>query len=341
MGPKTIKVCSTRIDPDRLDEYETSWTSSIMSELSTLEANPSRDQFRGLMVGTAVGDCLGRPVEGHRQVSDSYITEVLESPPPLIYTDDTVMTMMVAESLLASEGLSGEDMSMRFAEAYQADPNRGYGRNVVDVFDRVLRGVPWREAASRQFGGEGSYGNGAAMRVSPVALWTFPDIHETAWLAAETARVTHTHPVGVEGAVIQAVAACHGLNAGVGSLDTESLLSDLDRLAHTEEFRSKLEILPGCLDQDDDERARLHLGNWVSAHNSVVTALYCFILSTSFEDAIVRALRMGGDTDTIAAMAGALAGARHGLGGIPRPWREVEGYERLAELADALFSAHP
>lgn len=310
-----------------------------MSGMSALAANPSREQFRGLMVGTAVGDCLGRPVEGHPQVGDSYITEVLESPPPLIYTDDTVTTIMLAESLLASEGFSGEDMAERFAEAYRAEPNRGYGKNVVDVFDRVLRGVPWREAASRQFGGEGSYGNGGAMRVSPVALWTFPDIHETAWLAAETARVTHTHPVGVEGAVIQAVAACHALNAGDGSLDVDSLLSDLDRLAHTDEFRSKLETLPGCLDQDDDEKARLHLGNWVSAHTSVVTALYCFMLSTSFEDAIVRALRMGGDTDTIAAMAGALAGARYGFEQIPPAWREVEGHERLVDLADALFAA--
>jgi len=75
----------------------------------------------------------------------------------------------------------------------------------------------------------------------------------------------------------------------------------------------------------------------VAAHNSVVTALYCFLLSTSFENAILRALRIGGDTDTIAAMAGALAGARHGLEQIPEAWRYVEGYEQLVALGDAMF----
>lgn len=289
------------------------------------------------MVGTAVGDCLGRPVEGHRHVSDTYIEQVLISPPRLIYTDDTAMTISLAESLLACDGFSGSDMAQRFARDYRDEPHRGYGRNIVGVFEKVGRGVPWDEAALRQFGGEGSYGNGAAMRVSPVALWTFPDLHVAVELAEATAKVTHTHPIGVEGAVVQAVATLHALR---DDFDPDSLVSELDSLIHTDEFRAKLDSLASCLERDDDERARLHLGNWVAAHNSVVTALYCFLLSTSFEDAIIRALRMGGDTDTIAAMTGALAGARYGLEQIPEAWQQVEGRERVEALADAIYSRH-
>lgn len=293
----------------------------------------SLDRFRGLMLGTAVGDCLGRPVEGHRQVPESYIDEVLTSPPRLVYTDDTAMTMGLARSLLDRDGFDGADMAMRFARDYQTDPGRGYGRNVVEVFDRVVRGVPWDEAAARQFGGEGSYGNGAAMRAAPVALWE-GDLERAAHMAAATAHVTHTHPVGVEGAVIQAVAACHAL---VASPETE-ILSDLDERITTQAFRIKFEMLPSCLDQDDVERARLHLGHWVSADKSVLTSLHCYLMASDFTDAVVRALRIGGDTDTIAAMAGALAGARFGATAIPEQWLPVEGHDTLVTLADALHS---
>lgn len=292
-----------------------------------------KDKSRGLMVGTAVGDCLGRPIEGNLNVGERYIQEILTSPPKLLYTDDTAMTMGLVGSLLDRGGFSGPDMARRFAQDYRDEPHRGYGANVVDVFENVLEGAPWDQAAASQFGGEGSYGNGAAMRVAPVAVWAFPDVDEAVRLAEETARVTHTHPVGVEGAVIQAVAACHALR---DDFDSKALLHALDSRVETEEFRAKLDILPSCLERDDDERAILHLGHWVSARNSVVTALYCFLLSDGFQNAIVRAIRLGGDTDTIGAMAGALAGARYGYREIPDIWLEVEALDRLIELGDEL-----
>jgi poly(ADP-ribose) glycohydrolase ARH3 len=286
------------------------------------------------MVGTAVGDALGRPVEGHPQVSQSYIEEIRADPRSMIYTDDTAMTIWLAESLLTADRFDGADMSMRFAEGYRSEPHRGYGANVIDVFSRVLRGFDWSETARSQFGGTGSYGNGAAMRVAPVALFAYPDIDTTIRLARQTAEVTHTHPVGVEGAVIQSVAAGHALRE---DFDSDVLLAALDDLVETQIFKSKLETLPKAVEMADDNYARLHLGNGVSAGNSVVTALYCFLASDGFEDVVIRAIRMGGDTDTIAAMAGALAGALYGGSAIPEVWRGVEGGERLVDLADAMF----
>ena len=286
------------------------------------------------MLGLAVGDALGRPVEGHPQVSQTYIDEIRTDPRSMIYTDDTVMATWLAESLLAVDGFDGADMSMRFAEGYQREPHRGYGANVIDVFSRVLRGFDWRETARSQFGGTGSYGNGAAMRVASVALFAYPDIDATVRLARQSAEVTHTHPVGVEGAVIQAVAASHALRE---DFDSDVLLGVLEDVVETEIFKSKLDTLPKAIGMADDDYARLHLGNGVSAGNSVVTALYCFLASDGFEDTVIRAVRMGGDTDTIAAMAGALAGALYGGSAIPEVWRGVEGGERLVELADRMF----
>ncbi len=292
-----------------------------------------QDRFRGLMVGTAVGDACGRPIEGHRVVPDSYLDEIRNDFTMVQYTDDTILTMALSESLLACDGFSGEDMADRLVDAWREEPRRGYGAGVTDWFSKVLQGKPWDKAAKAQFGGSGSYGNGGAMRVAPVAMWA-RDLDETVHLARETAKVTHTHPIGVEGALIQAVAAHHALKP---EFDPARLIADLDDLVETEEFRKKLDILPSCLERDNDERARLHLGNWVAADNSVVTALYCFLLADDFEDAIIRAIRMGGDTDTIGAMAGALAGARWGLSAIPDAWHAVEAYDRLVGLADRMF----
>ena len=87
-----------------------------------------RDKFRGLMLGAAAGDCLGRPIEGHRSVADSYLSGLLTSPTPLIYTDDTAMAVVLARSLLDRGGFSGADMAAGFAEEYRSEPFRGYGR---------------------------------------------------------------------------------------------------------------------------------------------------------------------------------------------------------------------
>lgn len=293
-----------------------------------------KDRFRGLMVGIAVGDALGREVEGHRHVSASYLDEIKTRPRSITYSDDTAMAISLTESLLACDGFDGADMAQRFSKGYFKEPYRGYGSGVVDVFTRVAQGIDWRAAAGIQFQGSGSYGNGGAMRVAPVALFAYPNREATIRLAQDTAQVTHTHPLGVEGASIQALTAHHALR---DEFDRDLLLEDLNRLVTTDEFRTRLEELPKAIDRDDDEYVRLHIGVWVAAHKSVLAATYSFLLAEDFQETIIRAIRLGGDTDTIAAMAGALAGARYGFNSIPKVWTRVEGFERMVELADAVF----
>ena len=293
------------------------------------------DSARGLLLGTGVGDALGRPVEGMLSVPSTYIEEIVGERSMLRYSDDTVLTIALAESLLACNGFNGSDMAVRFAGAWHSEPHRGYGGAVVEVFAKIRRGAEWEEAAAGQFGGEGSFGNGGAMRVAPVALWAYRDLEDTVRLARQTCSVTHTHPVGIDGAVAQAVAAHHALN---GDFELRILLGDLDRLLATDRFRRKLEILEECVTRVDDGAIVRQLGNGVSADRSVLTSIYCFAVADTFEQAVRRAIRMGGDTDTIAAMTGALAGARYGAADIPKAWIEVEGRDRLLGLADRFVS---
>ena len=291
-----------------------------------------RDRYRGALLGVAVGDCLGRPVEGHRQVSESYLLEVVADPPRLLYTDDTAMTLAVAESLLACDGFDGADLARRFADEYRRDPHRGYGGGVITIFDWVDRGIPWEEAAARQFGGSGSYGNGGAMRVTPAALFAHPEVEQVVALATDTARVTHTHPVGIDGAVAQAAA----VHLALCDTDADGILGELDRRLRTDEFRSRLTTLHQALERGDDEWAILQLGHGVAADRSVLTALYCYLRSNTFQQTVLAALAVGGDTDTITSMTAAIAGARYGAAAIPAQWTDVEGSDRLLALADEL-----
>lgn len=298
------------------------------------------DRFRGALVGTAVGDALGAPMEGRNEVPAEYLNSLDSTPPNLVYTDDTAMTIGVANSLLESSGFDGEHMAATLARDYEREPWRGYGSGPPRVFDNLSRGVPWDEAAASLFNGEGSYGNGAAMRVAPVALHAYPNQRRAAEIAHKTALITHTHREGIDGAVAQAVAITALLQATPGSSPEE-----LTRivLAHVKSsvFRSKLMFIDDHIRERGLSGMADVLGTGIAAHTSVPTALACFLANTaSFGDAVKTAISLGGDTDTIAAMTGALAGAHNGLSAIPENWQAVEGAGELIALADALTRPH-
>lgn len=86
-----------------------------------------RDRFRGALLGTAVGDALGAPVEGRREVPESYLASLESNPPALAYTDGTAMTIGVARSLISNAGFDEERMANTLAETYRREPWRGYG----------------------------------------------------------------------------------------------------------------------------------------------------------------------------------------------------------------------
>lgn len=296
------------------------------------------DRFRGALVGSAVGDALGAPIEGRSRVPRSYLESIEVDPPNLTYTDDTAMTIGVARSLVEKAGFDGDHMAGVLAAIYRREPWRGYGSGPPIVFALREQDVPWDEAATGLFDGEGSFGNGAAMRVAPVALHAFPDRDAAADLAHQTAIITHSHPEGIDGAVVQAVAIAMALT--VTTIELDRIPAGLLDRVSTSALRGKLEFLAENADRPVGEIA-MALGNGIAARDSVVTALACFLANPDdFRLAIRSAIGLGGDTDTIGAMTGALSGAYLGLGAIPGPWRGVEGATELTALADALAERH-
>jgi ADP-ribosylglycohydrolase len=168
------------------------------------------DQFAGCMLGLATGDALGAPYEGG--LLERLVWRVIgrTSNGCLRWTDDTQMAIDLAESLLEEDGTRPEALAKRFASSYRW--SRGYGPGAARVLKRIRRGEPWETAAKAVYA-EGSYGNGAAMRAPVLALFYARDRNGLIAAARTSARVTHAHPLGVEGAVLIALAA-HALLEG-------------------------------------------------------------------------------------------------------------------------------
>lgn len=292
------------------------------------------------MLGVAVGDALGARFEGVGSVDSDELAKFASDPGPLRYTDDTHMTLGLARSLIEKQGFDAAHTAEVFARNFEQEPWRGYGSGPPRVFGLMRQGVPWDQAAGSLFGGTGSYGNGAAMRVAPVALFAFRDLDRVARLAQQSAVLTHTHERGVDGAVLQACAIALLLDAEPGQpLHAPTLLQQLARRVQTKLFREILELLESLPADLPPPEAALRLGNGIEAFRSVPTALYSFLRHPdSFAGAVLYAIRLGGDTDTIASMTGALSGAYLGEEALPTGWRErVEDAAELRRLARALF----
>ncbi len=283
-----------------------------------------RSKFRGCLLGCAVGDALG---SSWGEFSGRW-------------TDDTHMMMGLAESLVERGGFDGEHLMRTFIRNYEEEPWRGYASGPPTIFSMVRRGVSWKEASKRLFGGTGSFGNGAAMRVAPVGLLYYDRPEELRRVAEEQALLTHSHELGREGAVLQARAVSLALTARPPSLfDPHDFLEELQAFTVHPVYREKLGRVERLLEGGRPGEVVRELGNGVEAHRSVPTAICSFLLNfRSFEASLLYATGLGGDRDTIGAMTGALSGAYHGEGGIPAEWRErVERRERLERLADQLW----
>ena len=274
------------------------------------------DRACGALLGTFVGDALGMPFEGR---SPETVPAVVDMAPARLgrgtYTDDTQMMIALAESLIDRGHVEAEHLARAFQEAYE--PDRGYGGGTRKVLELWTDGVPVGEAAGRVFGGEGSRGNGAAMRIAPVAVRYRGDPQRLLGEAAASARVTHAHPVGVDGAVVQA--------AAIGAaLRDEPILEAARAAARTEELQAGLGDVGALLaEHRGPALVGVRLRSSSDACGSVCAAIYSALAHPTFEATVCFAVGLGGDTDTVAAMTGAIAGARHGAWSIPRRWLDV------------------
>lgn len=297
----------------------------------------STDRWRGALLGTALGDAAGRPFEGRHHIGADQVEAWLADDAELVWSDDTAMTIALARSLIARTGqVDAQHLGDTFATEYHQEPWRGYGAGPPRIFATAAAGTPYLEAAAALFGGTGSFGNGAAMRAAPVAVAGGDDPDRVASLARQQAMVTHAHTLGQDGAALLALAVW--ALATWPHDDPARTIGATLRHLDTDEMRSAAAT---ALDLGPDASATSiarRLGNGVAAVEAVPAAIAAFLgAAGDAHDVLVRAVTVGGDTDTIAAMAGAMAGAQLGADALPPPLlARLEARDELIGLADTL-----
>jgi len=289
------------------------------------------DRARGALVGLAVGDALGTTLEFSARDALPHHAEMTGGGPfrlaPGVWTDDTSMAVALAESLVAHPGLDARDLMERFVAWWR----RGEYSPTGACFDI---GIATREALARyERTGDPvagstdprSAGNGSVMRLAPAVLRAIDDPAEARRLAADQGRTTHAAPQAVEGCLLLA-----------------DLLRDAVRGV------PKADLLAPRSWEGDPAIAAIAAGTWrgrgrdaIRSSGYVVhtleAALWAVERTEGFEEALVLAVNLGEDADSVGAVAGQIAGALYGVGGIPDRWLAPLAWrERLVGLADAL-----
>lgn len=293
------------------------------------QAKDAFSRLAGAALGTMVGDALGMPVEGWSaaRIREKYGVLDTYQPgrlPAGTYTDDSQMMIAILESLALDGGLDPARLALRFAASFQAW--RGYGGRIQGVMERLAAGQPWDQA------GTDSYGNGGAMRVGVLGAALADDLSGLRQAALEQCRITHHHPQALAGCWAQALAVAWACRQGREGRrpQAQAWVTELAKAVepldpHT---AARLRGMPALPYGDPDQAGRLLAQVYacdVRAAEAVPPALGAFLAADSAPQAVVLAVSLGGDTDTLGAMTGALAGAYWGLEAWPRSW--IDGLE--------------
>ena len=291
--------------------------SSSFASLPTDPIATARDALNGLAVGDAFGAQFfvpdNLPALRKRQLPAA----------PWPWTDDTEMACSIHRLVMHHGEVDQEELARSFAERHDFD--RGYGPAMNRMLRLVRQGGNWRNLAAGLFDGQGSWGNGAAMRVAPLGARYPSDPERAARQAALSAEVTHTHPEAVAGAVAVAVAASRAAYGRTEAITGGDLIDTVLDLTPPSRVRDGVIEARTLLDQPHVALAAHQLGNGrqVSAVDTVPFTLWCAARHLDdYEAALWATASAGGDVDTTCAIVGGIAAAHVGTEGIPAAWRE-------------------
>jgi ADP-ribosylglycohydrolase len=331
-------------------------------DLSSRESHPSRQNaFAGSIVGLTIGDALGFPAEFR---SRARITEAFgpagvqdlvsvddprwrdnrapgrERFPAGAYSDDTQMTLAVAEALIET-GSADLDRLMgaiarRFVQwSVSPENTRAPGNTCLEGCRNLARGVPWRSA-----GIPDSKGSGSVMRVAPIGLYYWRDHPRLLEVARASSLLTHGHEAAVESAAAAALMVALALEKRTPA---EMIVAVREACAaRSRDLRGRLDDLDRLLTAPPAIALSANgLGEGWVAEEAIVSALYCLFQNPDdYDQCVLMAANTDGDSDTIASIAGGVSGAFHGLSAIPGVWRTgVEDAGRLHETAEHLWLA--
>jgi len=297
------------------------------------------DKAKGILFGLAIGDALGYPTEFMTlgKIKAKYGSQgISDLPEPALFSDDTQMTVAIAEALIEAGDQDIETLmaSVRrhfIAWLHSPENNRAPGRTCLQGVRHLEKGLHWSQSGIAE-----SKGCGSAMRAATIGYYYQNDPGRLREVARATGICTHGHPT--------ADAACIGTAYVVKLiLDGQSPEVLIDRTLQfttgiSDEFERAILRVGECVTSADEEKTLSSLGEGWVAEEAVALALYCFLrYPDDYRAAVLRGANTNGDSDTIACIAGALAGARVGSKGIPAGWiQRIEKSRTLGALATRL-----
>jgi len=324
-------------------------------------------RFTGCILGQAVGDALGFPVEG--RPAEQTTAAITPFPnhftphpcglfPPGQYTDDTQMMRAILASLVEQGQVNPGDIAARFVPLWRDDEIVGRGGATTEAVLRLMAGVSWRESGTPA----PRAGNGSAMRTAPLGLWLYDDPAALAQTAADVSRITHTDPRCLAGAVAISAAVAYAVSHD--AINTDSFITFVASLArpYHADFAALIERLPRWLEMNEPAAIReIRLAglppgqrpDWPGISPFVVptvlVCLYAFLRTPAdYRETVRFVIAQGGDVDTTAAITGAISGAFNSIEAIPESLirtvtdRGCHGYDELYSLAEQLWALkHP
>lgn len=292
------------------------------------------ERYRGCLLGMAVGDALGAPVEGQPRGTFEPIMDMTgEGPlglPRGTWTDDTSMALCLGESLLEQGGFDPADQMHRYLkwldEGYMSCASAGFGLGftISDALEAFREtGEPYSGPTDPQ-----TAGNGCIMRYAPLALYYFPDREKILEHSADSSRTTHGTQECVDACRLMGDILFRILS---GASKDECLFSGVPESIVSPSIRG---IAHGAYTGKSADEIR---GSGYVVE-SLEASLWCFQMTDSFRNAVLLAVNLGHDTDTTGAICGQIAGAFYGESAIPSDWLEqLEQPELIVSLAERLL----
>ncbi|MHA1986560.1 MAG: ADP-ribosylglycohydrolase family protein [Promethearchaeota archaeon] len=320
------------------------------------------DKFQGSLLAVAIGDTLGHPFEGvlRKDILSNFedFGEFIKTNRKLFttYTDDTQLTIHTAKAMVQGNGFSVDNFIREYV-LWLEDPPIGPGYGCLSSIQKLKYGIPWEQATSN------SGGNGTVMRIAPIGLFYCKNLKELKSSAIKSSIITHSHPAASAGAVViaRAIAFLIDKNPETGfSIDEffDVIISSISGSQEViwEEFIRILDKLKSNLDMPIEAglikfsqtgvKSPYFIEQYLGqafvhpyALSTVICSLFIFLKNlSSFQDCIFELATAGGDSDTVGAIGGSLAGAYYGYNNIPIELAKmVKDYKKLLKLGEVLY----
>jgi ADP-ribosylglycohydrolase len=320
------------------------------------------DKFSGTLLGVSIGDTLGHPFEGmlrERIYSHfNHFKEFIINKKKFFrtYTDDTQLTLHTAEALIQGSGFNTNDFIREYVK-WLEDPPIGPGFGCISSIQKLKYGISWEKAASN------SGGNGTTMRVSPIGLFYCKDIKNLENSALKSSIITHSHPAASAGAIVVARAIAFLIDKKpetVFSIDEffktiissisnsqERIWAEFIEILNKVKQNLNISIETGLIKFSQvGVKAPYFIEEYLGkafVHpytlSTVACAIFVFLKNLhSFEDCIFQLATAGGDSDTVGAIGGSLAGAYFGLKNIPSDLiMIVKNHKNILKVSEQLY----